>query len=102
MIIDINLFIQQPIWFILAAIMLFFIIKTIINFILCLIFKIPKNRAIEVSVTLAQCGEFAFLIITLALAQNLLAQPIAQFLLMVVAMSMLITPFTIKLTRPIW
>ena len=100
MIIDINLFIQQPIWFILAAIMLF-IIKTIINFILCLIFKIPKNRAIEVSVTLAQCGEFAFLIITLALAQNLLAQPIAQFLLMVVAMSMLITPFTIKLTRPI-
>ncbi|MFZ8865126.1 MAG: cation:proton antiporter [Rickettsiales bacterium] len=100
MIIDINLFIQQPIWFILAAIMLF-IIKTIINFILCLIFKIPKNRAIEVSVTLAQCGEFAFLIITLALAQNLLAQPIAQFLLMVVAMSMLITPFTIKLARPI-
>lgn len=100
MIIDINLFIKQPIWFILAAIMLFSV-KTIINFILCLIFKIPKNRAIEVSVTLAQCGEFAFLIITLALAQNLLAKPIAQFLLMVVAMSMLITPFTIKLARPI-
>ena len=100
MIIDINLFIKQPIWFIAAAIILF-IVKAIINFILCLIFKIPKNRAIEVSVTLAQCGEFAFLIVTLALAQNLLDQPIAQFLLMVVAISMLITPFTIKLSKPI-
>ena len=100
MMIDVNLFLAQPIWFLFAALAIF-VLKTFINFILCLLFKVPKTRAIEVSVILAQCGEFAFLIIGVALAKNLLVQNDAQYLLMIVAISMLITPFTIKLAMPL-
>lgn len=100
MMIDVNLFLAQPIWFLFAALAIF-AFKTSINFVLCLLFKVPKTRAIEVSVILAQCGEFAFLIIGVALAKNLLVQNDAQYLLMIVAISMLITPFTIKLAMPL-
>jgi len=96
MMINIHAILDEPFWLFASVIGVFFI-KTIIVFPLCLMFKIPKARSIEVSITLAQCGEFAFLILSMALIQGLIVEKDAQFFLLVAALSMLITPFTTKL-----
>ena len=49
-----------------------------------------------VGLTLAQGGEFAFLVVAAALTSQLLAADVAQFMLVVVGGSMLLTPFLIR------
>jgi len=80
-----------------VAVIGIFLLKALLFFPLALLFKIPKNQAAKASVMLAQCGEFAFIVIGLAVAGGLISFDDAQFFLMLAAISMLITPVITKL-----
>lgn len=76
---------------IVAALVLVFI-KSFIIFVLCKVFKIPMGASIHSSLLLSQGSEFAFILFSLAASQKVLSPDVAQFLLVVVALSMAITP----------
>lgn len=93
MAINIATILDHPFWLPISVIGIF-LIKAIAFYPLARLFgAIPKHAA-HSSVLLAQCGEFAFIIIGLALAGKLLPEQDAQFLLLVASISLLITPLT--------
>ena len=51
-----------------------------------------RSEALEIGLTLAQGGEFAFVVVGLALHGQLLDSSTAQFMLIVVSVTMLLTP----------
>ena len=69
-----------------------FLIKAVVFFPLALAFKIPKLQAAKSSILLAQCGEFAFIVISLALTQQLLPAEDAQFFMLVATLSLFTAP----------
>jgi CPA2 family monovalent cation:H+ antiporter-2 len=77
-----------------ASVIGIFLIKAIVFFPLALLFGISKKRAAMSAILLAQCGEFAFLVIGLAFTNALIPEHSAQFFLLVASVSLLITPFT--------
>ncbi len=94
--IDVAAVLQYPFW-LPASVIGIFVFKTMIFFPLALLFAIPKPQAAQAAVLLAQCGEFAFIIIGLAMVGGLLPEEHAQFFLLVAAVSLLVTPFTTRL-----
>lgn len=74
-----------------------FLIKAALFYPVARMFRTPKNQAAQASVMLAQCGEFAFIVLGLAVAGGLMPQADAQFFLLVATVSLLITPLTTKL-----
>lgn len=95
MMIDVEEILHQP--FLLAVSVLgIFILKAGIIFPLCLWFKVPSSQAAEASVYLAQPGEFALLILGVALAGNLMPAQDVQFFLLVTALAMMSTPLLFK------
>ncbi|MEM7621172.1 MAG: cation:proton antiporter [Pseudomonadota bacterium] len=74
-----------------------FLIKAFVFYPIARIFGVLPKRAAHSSVLLAQCGEFAFIIIGLALVGDLLPKEDAQFFLLVAGFSLLITPLTARL-----
>ncbi len=94
--IDLAAFQQYPVM-LPAAVAGIFLVKAAIFFPLALLFNIPRNQAVKAAVMLAQCGEFAFIVIGLAVTGGLLPQEDAQFFLMLAAISMLCTPLLSRL-----
>jgi len=82
---------QQPFW-IAASVLGLFALKSLINTGLCLAWKLPRHQAIEVGLLLGQAGEFAFVVVGLAMALGLMPAPTGQFMLIVAGMTMLLTP----------
>ena len=56
------------------------------------LFGLPWHKALSVGLLLGQGGEFALVLFTLAFNQSILAQPIFDKLMLVVLVSMLVTP----------
>lgn len=94
---NIGALLENPAW-IIGSVIGIFILKSVLFYPLALLFKIPHLQAIKSSIMLAQCGEFAFIIINLALMGNLLPEVDAQFFLLVATVSLLLTPATTKLS----
>lgn len=67
-------------------------IKAVIIFTLARIFRLPTPVSAETSILMSQGGEFAFVIIAAALSFSLLDQGAAQFILLVVIVTMFLTP----------
>ncbi|KIE04466.1 Glutathione regulate potassium efflux protein KefB [Candidatus Jidaibacter acanthamoeba] len=67
-------------------------IKAIIVFVLCKIFRFGTGAAIHSGLLLSQGGEFAFVLFGLASQQGIIGQETAQFLFMLVAITMAVTP----------
>jgi CPA2 family monovalent cation:H+ antiporter-2 len=95
MMIDVNEVLRQPV---LLALSIFgiFLLKTALLFPLCLAFGVPRRQAAEASVYLAQPGEFALLILGVAMAGKLMPAEHVQFFLLVTALSMLLTPLLFR------
>ncbi len=91
MVIDLREIANEPFWLIVSVAGLF-AIKTSIIFILGLLFRMPWIRALEVGLLLGQSGEFAFMIVSMAMAEGLISVPHGQFFMIVSACSMLATP----------
>jgi CPA2 family monovalent cation:H+ antiporter-2 len=89
--INFNLFFVDPAYILTltAAVML---IKGVILFCLAVVFKIKGKDRWLFTLGLAQAGEFGFVLISFSLTQGVLTAGLAGQLLLVVALSMLITP----------
>lgn len=68
------------------------VIKGLILFGLALLFKLHKKDRWLFTLGLAQAGEFGFVLISFSVQQNVLPDALAGQLLLVIALSMLITP----------
>jgi monovalent cation:proton antiporter-2 (CPA2) family protein len=78
-------------WVILAALGLLGI-KTGILFVLARLYRLPMDVAAETAILMSQGGEFAFVVIAASLSLSLLDPGIAQFMLLVVIVTMFLTP----------
>ncbi|MEQ8233526.1 MAG: NAD-binding protein, partial [Gammaproteobacteria bacterium] len=76
-----------------------FAIKTAITAIIARGFGFTTPQALEIGLVLGQGGEFAFVVVALAMSHALLPPPVAQFMLIVVALTMFLTPLTTRLAH---
>ena len=67
-------------------------IKWFVLFAIGKVFKMPGRDAMLFRLSLAQAGEFGFVLISFAIQQSVLDSALAETLLLVVALSMLLTP----------
>lgn len=89
--IDYRMIADEPFWIVTSVIGLF-LLKSIITGLLCLAFKMPRHVSLEAGLLLGQGGEFAFVIVGLAMTLGLLPFDAGQFMLIVAGLSMLVTP----------
>ncbi|WP_306017428.1 cation:proton antiporter [Oceanicaulis sp. MMSF_3324] len=68
------------------------VIKALILFALSLVFRIGGSDRWLFTLGLAQAGEFGFVLLTLTVSENILPTAVSSQLLLVVALSMLLTP----------
>lgn len=90
--IDYRLIAAEPFW-ILASVVGLFLLKSTITASLCLAFGLPRHTSIEAGLLLGQGGEFAFIVVGLAMTLGLVGGEVGQFMLIVAGLSMLATPF---------
>ena len=77
-----------------------FFIKMIINFIVLKI-STQKDIAFKTALSIAQIGEFALVIFSIASATKLLDEKLSSILMLIVIFSMMISPFIIPYTQKI-
>lgn len=82
-----------------ASIVGLFVIKTLITAGLGRVFGFSNARALETALTLGQGGEFAFVVVGLAVTMTVVPEPTAQFMLIVVSATMFLTPGMVRLAR---
>ena len=100
MTLDLEQFLHQPV-FMLSLVAALILLKAIVIWPLALLFGLPGKSALTVVLLLAQSGEFALVVFTVALGVGLLDQALFQQLILVVILSMLVTPFLARLARGI-
>jgi len=76
----------------LSMLLLLLFVKTVILFPLARLFGLDSRVALAVALLLAQCGEFALVLFALAVQSGLLTGPRFQSLLVIVLLSMMVTP----------
>ncbi len=91
MLIDVREVAGSPL-LIAASVLGIYAVKILILFPLCRVFRVPGRQAMEVSIYLAQPGEFALLILGMALSAQLMPVQDVQFFLMVTAIAMMLSP----------
>ena len=96
MMINVDAIFRAPLLLALSVLGIF-TLKAAVIFPLCLAFKVPARQAVEAALYMAQPGEFALLILGVALAGNLMPAHDVQFFLLVTALAMMVTPLLFKL-----
>lgn len=94
--IDLRMMLDEPV-LIVGMVLGLMILKFIILFILGRLFKLQLADDLMFSFMLAQGGEFAFLLVSFAVQSNALNFAIANQLILVVVLSMVLTPLAIIL-----
>jgi monovalent cation:H+ antiporter-2, CPA2 family len=89
--IDIEL-ISQKFYIVIISALVLLSVKGIIIFALCKLFKFPLGASLHSGLLLAQGSEFAFILFNLAAKQNALSHEVSQLLLVIVSLSMAVTP----------
>jgi monovalent cation:proton antiporter-2 (CPA2) family protein len=69
------------------------LIKAFVLVGLALVMGVTRSAAIEVALLLAQGGEFAFVVVSIAGGHSILPPDVAQFILIVTTLTMMMTPF---------
>ncbi len=85
-------------WVLLAVAGLFLLKSTIILG-LARAFRLPRATAVETALLLAQGGEFAFLVVGIAATLGVMPGALAQFILIVVGLTMMATPLLAVVAR---
>ncbi|WP_368344252.1 cation:proton antiporter [Pelagovum sp. HNIBRBA483] len=88
---DFAAFFQEP-FRIIGLTLLLIVLKFSVLFLLALVWKIRKRDRWLFTLGLSQAGEFGFVLVSFALATGVLTQALGQNLILVIALSMLITP----------
>ena len=84
---------------IIASVIGLLAIKSTIIYALARMFGIARATAAESALLLGQGGEFAFVVLALALSLGVVERDVANFILLVTIVSMLITPLLSRLAR---
>lgn len=90
----------NPLWIALSVFGLV-LVKTVLTAGLARLFRHSTAESVETGLLLGQGGEFAFVIVTGAVVAGVVSQPIAQFMLIVVSATMVLTPGMIRLARSV-
>lgn len=90
--IDVHAVMDSLFWLFASVIGIYFI-KTVIIFVLCRLFRISNDVALPAGLMLGQGGEFLYVVVGTAMAVKLMPENIGQFMLLVTALSMVLTPF---------
>jgi CPA2 family monovalent cation:H+ antiporter-2 len=80
------------VFWIFASVLGLFALKSVITGALCLLFGLPRHVSIETGLLLGQGGEFAFVVVGLAMSLGLVPPDVGQFMLIVAGLSMIATP----------
>lgn len=94
--IDVSALANEPLW-VPASVIGLILIKGVVVFVLFRFFGLSWGRSVEGGLLLGEGGEFAFIVIGMALQFSLLPRDVAQFMLLVVGLSMLIAPAIARL-----
>ena len=97
--IDLGFFLEHW-WKILAMLAVLMAMKALIIFVIVRLHA-SRTVALETALSLAQLGEFSFAIFALANNAGLLDPQLEQMLIMMVAFSLLITPFYLSRVHPL-
>ena len=92
---NISLLLAHP-WRIAALVTGLLLVKVLLLWTIARIAKYPAHTASPLAVTLAQGGEFGFVLFSLAVSYGVMQQDLAQTLVIVVTISMAMTPLLIK------
>jgi CPA2 family monovalent cation:H+ antiporter-2 len=87
--------ISHPVW-ILSSVIGIFLLKAAIFYPVARLFKVAPRKAMQSALLLAQAGEFAFIVIGLALMGGIFSYEDAQFFLLIATASLLLSPFTMR------
>lgn len=89
--IDLREVLRDPLW-IISSVLGLLLIKSLITGILLRLSGLTAGQALEGGTLLGQGGEFAFIVIGSALSSHLLTPETGQFMLLVVSLSLVVTP----------
>jgi monovalent cation:H+ antiporter-2, CPA2 family len=92
--IDFTLIAAQP-WLVVGSVLGLMTLKSLVLFALGRVFRLGTDQNLTFSASLAQVGEFAFVLASMALQEGVLPAPIVQLLIAVVAISMALTPLVL-------
>lgn len=95
---NLSLLLENP-GYCLAIVGLLIAIKTAVLFPLTYLFKLSTKKSLAVGLILAQSGEFALVLFSLANKSKLLSDLLFQQLLLIVLLSMLVTPLLAYLAQ---
>lgn len=98
--INLHFIAEKPFW-LLSSVIGLMCIKAIIIFSLCKLWKQSTSVSAESAILLSQAGEFGLLVVGGALTAGLMAENIGQFMLIVIGMTMFITPILAPIARKI-
>ena len=98
--INLNFIAEKPLW-LFASVIGLMSIKAMIIFCLCKLWRLPNSVSAESAILLSQAGEFGLLVVGGALAAGLMVENVGQFMLIVIGLSMLLTPLLAPLARKI-
>lgn len=93
--IDYRLVSAEISWLALSVVGLF-VIKSAITAVLCRMFGLPGHVSLEAGLLLGQGGEFAFVVVGLAMSLDLLPRDTGQFMLIVTGLTMVVTPLVAR------
>lgn len=85
-------------WVVLATVALV-LGKAAILYVVARAFGLSRATAAETAILMAQCGEFAFVVLGLALVSGVIDGAVAQFITVVVGITMFMTPTMARLGR---
>lgn len=97
----------NPHWFIanwslvLVWLVIVFLGKTLLIYIICLIFKVSHQHALATGLTLAQIGEFSFVLATSAMAGGLITEQIFSLIISITILSMFFAPYMVAYAVPL-
>ena len=94
--VDFGVFFAQP-WRILGLVAAFLAIKAAMMWLLGRCFGIPRGQQLFFAFLLSQGGEFAFIVFGAAVSAKVLTPEVSSILVVVVALSMLVTPLLLVL-----
>ncbi|MFT6450995.1 MAG: CPA2 family monovalent cation:H+ antiporter-2 [Halocynthiibacter sp.] len=89
--INFGLLFAEPV-LIIGLVLLLALIKGSVLYLLTFIFKLRNRQRWLFTLSLAQAGEFGFVLVSFALQQSVLSDKMGEMVLLVVALSMLLTP----------
>lgn len=94
--IDVRSILQDPLWVALSVLGLM-LLKTAVSTGVLRMGGLSWGKSLEGGMLLAQGGEFAFIVVGAAAATGVLSADVAQFMLLVVSLSLMATPLFAKL-----